>query len=186
MKILTEADVFTASVTVPENGDPRDAPSVETPFQALVNRTRNLANRLARREVYCQCTIPDGTGPYSGGALAPLSIVSQSGGFTVASSRLVPPTAGKYLVQGLLAVTSSSTSNPAVLTLSVLHAAVYRPVGAAVRFSASPSGPIAGCFSIVVDITSTDDRIGLYWDNLNPTVSAAALGAPQILMRRID
>lgn len=43
---LVEADEFTASVTVPEDGDDRNAASVETGFQALTNRTRNLVNRL--------------------------------------------------------------------------------------------------------------------------------------------
>lgn len=45
-KNLTEVDEFTANVTVPEGGDSRTAASVETPFQALANRSRNAKNRL--------------------------------------------------------------------------------------------------------------------------------------------
>jgi hypothetical protein len=43
---LTEADEFTESVQVPDDGDDRNAASVETSFQALTNRTRNLWNLL--------------------------------------------------------------------------------------------------------------------------------------------
>jgi hypothetical protein len=42
---LTEADAFTGSVTVPDGGDARTAASVETPFQALTNRTNYMLLR---------------------------------------------------------------------------------------------------------------------------------------------
>ncbi len=45
-KNLTEVDEYTANVTVPEGGDARTALSVETPFQALANRSLNAKNRL--------------------------------------------------------------------------------------------------------------------------------------------
>lgn len=41
-KVLTEVDAFDASITVPEDGDTRNAASVETPLQSLANRTKNL------------------------------------------------------------------------------------------------------------------------------------------------
>jgi len=43
---LTDIDTFTSAVTVPDGGDPRTAASVELPFQAVANRTRNVKNRL--------------------------------------------------------------------------------------------------------------------------------------------
>jgi hypothetical protein len=43
---LTEADAFTADVSVPDDGDDRNAASVEVPLQALTNRTRYLLNLL--------------------------------------------------------------------------------------------------------------------------------------------
>lgn len=45
-KDLTEVNEFTTNVTVPEGGDPRTASSVETPFQALANRTLHNRKRL--------------------------------------------------------------------------------------------------------------------------------------------
>lgn len=42
---LTDVDTFTDPVSVPAAGDNRTSASVETPFQALANRTRNLKNR---------------------------------------------------------------------------------------------------------------------------------------------
>lgn len=51
-KNLTEVDEYTADVAVPVGSDARTAASVETPFQALANRTRWLANGIERiREV---------------------------------------------------------------------------------------------------------------------------------------
>ena len=43
---LSESSVFTTPVTVPEDGDDRDAASVLTAFQALTDRTRNLKTVL--------------------------------------------------------------------------------------------------------------------------------------------
>lgn len=43
---LVEVDEFTPAVTVPEDGDDRDALSVKQGFQPLANRTRNLLNRI--------------------------------------------------------------------------------------------------------------------------------------------
>lgn len=43
---LTEADTFTADVSVPDDGDDRNAASVEVPLQSLTNRTRHLLNLL--------------------------------------------------------------------------------------------------------------------------------------------
>lgn len=42
---LTETSTFTANVSVPDAGDARTAASVETPFQAVTNRTKNLNDR---------------------------------------------------------------------------------------------------------------------------------------------
>lgn len=44
---LTDADVFPPDVSVPDDGDDRNAASVEPAFQALANRTRYLLERLA-------------------------------------------------------------------------------------------------------------------------------------------
>ena len=45
-KDLTDSSTFTAPVSVPVDSDPRNAASVETPFQALANRTRYLLNQI--------------------------------------------------------------------------------------------------------------------------------------------
>ena len=43
---LTDVSTFTDPVAVPVDSDPRNAASVETPFQALANRTRYLLNQI--------------------------------------------------------------------------------------------------------------------------------------------
>lgn len=45
-KDLVDLDVFTNPVRVPVGTDPRNAASVETPFQALANRTEFLRERI--------------------------------------------------------------------------------------------------------------------------------------------
>jgi hypothetical protein len=42
---LTPVDAFTSPVTVPDDGDPKSAASVELPFQALADRVEFLRNR---------------------------------------------------------------------------------------------------------------------------------------------
>lgn len=56
---LTETTTFTSSVTVPDDGDTENAASVEVPFQALANRTKNLDTRLGERGI--SSTLNDGT-----------------------------------------------------------------------------------------------------------------------------
>lgn len=50
-KNLVEVATFTANVSVPEGADARTAASVETPFQALANRTKYLKDNEAARFV---------------------------------------------------------------------------------------------------------------------------------------
>lgn len=45
-KDLVDVDAFTSPITVPVDGDPRNALSVEVPFQALADRTRHVFSRF--------------------------------------------------------------------------------------------------------------------------------------------
>jgi hypothetical protein len=45
-QVLIEGTTFAATVSVPEDGDARNAASITTPFQSLTDRTRTLKNRL--------------------------------------------------------------------------------------------------------------------------------------------
>jgi hypothetical protein len=58
---ITEVSAFTAPVTVPADGDVRNAASVDGAFQALANRTLYLRNALMTGAVF-------GTGAWSDGA----------------------------------------------------------------------------------------------------------------------
>lgn len=66
-KVLVEVDTFTASIAVPEDGDDENALSVETPFQALANRTKNTKGRIdawlgsAMRLIDVRAAVPDNT-----------------------------------------------------------------------------------------------------------------------------
>lgn len=68
---LTETSTFDADVEVPDSGDARTAASVETPFQALANRTRWLFGAVSglligRRRLYT-ATAVSGIGVFVGG-----------------------------------------------------------------------------------------------------------------------
>lgn len=108
MKILTEADSFDASVTVPEGGDARTAGSVETPMQALTNRHRYTYNRMqaAAIRILAQST-----------AILeqplPLQLVGQLGsGFAVDGStyQITVPAAGTYFATVALDVAAAATT----------------------------------------------------------------------------
>ena len=45
-KNLTDASTYSSPIAVPVDSDPRNAASVETPFQQLANRTKYLADRV--------------------------------------------------------------------------------------------------------------------------------------------
>lgn len=45
-KLLVDQDTFPGAISVPVNGDPRDAVSLEVPFQGLANRTRSMRSEL--------------------------------------------------------------------------------------------------------------------------------------------
>lgn len=59
---LTDVDVFTSAVTVPDGGDPRTAASVEVPFQALANRTLNVKNKVDNLGVTGGLTVTHSSG----------------------------------------------------------------------------------------------------------------------------
>lgn len=51
-KNLTDSDIFTTPISVPVDTDARNAASVETPFQALANRTKFLHSRSEAEQVF--------------------------------------------------------------------------------------------------------------------------------------
>ncbi len=125
---LTEADAYTADVTVPEDGDSRNAASVEGPFQALANRTEYLLRR-GRSAAYH--VTASGVGA---GATLTLTTQRQSTGFSVAANAVTVPAAGVYLALVQAEVTDDGTSDPELQQIilnvagsPVLSARGYRP-----------------------------------------------------------
>lgn len=98
-KILTDVDAFSADVTVPEDGDARNAASVEPAFQKLANRTRRNKNRLdalagARTKLVPleYCRPPDGYGVSPGVNLLSVELATASvWTFSANSNRLQIP-----------------------------------------------------------------------------------------------
>lgn len=140
-KVLTEVDTFSATVTVPEGGDARNAASVEGAFQVFANRTRNLKNRFDAAEHYYAAYTVAGT---SNGLGSPYSLteLKKSGSFALASylagHSVQVPQAGTYLVAINLLVTCAGTTNPAgASTAARLLSAAETARFEAIRWSAS-------------------------------------------------
>lgn len=96
-KNLTEVDEYTASVTVPEDGDNRNAASVETPFQALANRSLNAKNRLS--VVEARGHIVEAKFAYGDGGATPIATCTDGNGWQdIASVTLTEVQAGDLVV----------------------------------------------------------------------------------------
>lgn len=119
---LTEVDTYPANVSVPSDGDTENAASVQTAFQALANRTKYLKSRVdalieavTAGAVYAEIA-SNGSG-IAEGAKFPLTLVSQSGGFSIdAGENLVLPAGGgaAYLLLANFAFTHSSTASSTI------------------------------------------------------------------------
>lgn len=82
---LVEVSEFTTSVVVPEDGDPRDAASVEVPFQALTNRALFLRNHTPGAAEFYELDVP--LGPASD----PTTFAFQNGPFGLSQSSTSTP-----------------------------------------------------------------------------------------------
>jgi len=110
MKTLTEANTFTSAITVPENGEDRNALSIESPFQALTNRTRNILNRLLALENFATYTMANVGGTPVGGICALSESAYNAGPFVYSGNEITVPRAGTYLVYASCNVDASDNS----------------------------------------------------------------------------
>jgi len=117
-KALVESNEFTASVVVPEDGDPRTAASVEMPFQALANRTTNLKERVDMLDAFAAYRITaSGQPPF---ANATLTEIAQSGGFSNTTNTItVPAKPGLYLATLSVSCTFDGAEGPHYLGLNL-------------------------------------------------------------------
>jgi|GEM_PF-6988060 len=112
-KVLTEADAFTATVTVPEGGDARTAESVEAPLQALANRTNALMRR-GRNAAYNVAS-----SDLAAGGNYTLTTQVASTGFSHAANAVTVPAPGRYLVMVSALVTDTDTNDPTIVFIGL-------------------------------------------------------------------
>jgi hypothetical protein len=154
-KILNEVDAFSADITVPEDGDPRNAASVEVAFQALANRTRYLNNRLAYASYGVQGNNVDNGGKFT------LTEETNSGGFVLDNNEITVPAVGVYLIEASGVFTSSTDTNPLVFGMVVLHGSDDVVTCASTRFSGNGAHLIHASGVGVVDVTDPSDKISV-------------------------
>lgn len=113
---LTEADTYTANVSVPDAADARTAASVETPFQALTNRAKYLYTRLTKLAGFYS----DGT--FHIGAQAAIVVAAEwvwgvpsIGWFSTGNAQvLVVPVGAECLPNGATWTGCTARVNPAI------------------------------------------------------------------------
>jgi hypothetical protein len=143
---LTEVDTFTSSVSVPVAGDPREAASVVTGFQALANRTRNLLGRH-KAAVFAV------SGSKSAGSAFDLAPHGGSTSFVLASDQVQVPMPGTYLIRLQGRFRSDDTgANPEIGALIVIGGAPY-VYSTSVRSGTSTSTLAASQIETVAEIT---------------------------------
>jgi hypothetical protein len=117
-KVLTETSTFPSTVTVPEDGDSRNAASVETPFQALANRTRKLNDRLDVIEQAASFDI-SGAAIALGSKATLTELQDPKSAYSVSSNRVVLPAVGKYAINYYAELTCTDTTNPCAISLEL-------------------------------------------------------------------
>lgn len=119
---LTESSSFTTNVSVPDGGDARTAASVETPFQALTNRTKYLKARTDALGNYARFRIEAPSPGVASGSkltLANPHLAAVNNGFTLASNEITVPAAGIYLVSAILRLVCSDTNEPLAMLCKI-------------------------------------------------------------------
>lgn len=153
MKTLNETDAFSADITVPEDGDPRNAASVEGAFQKLTNRTRYLNNRLAFA-VYRF----DGSDVLGGNKFT-LTEMENVGGFVLGNNEITVPAVGKYLIELCGMFATDSDTNPVTFGAFVQHGLNYVGSAEGTRFSGNSDHVVGASGMCVVNVTDTTYKI---------------------------
>jgi hypothetical protein len=180
---LTEVDEFTANVTVPSGGDPRNAASVFSPFQALANRTTNLDGRVTPVEPLQDCAVYSISGTTTGKFT--LTEVFNSGGFSVASNEITVPSAGKYALQCSGTLQANSATNPLKFGYVMKMTGGTTTVGEALntRFSATLADEIGVAGVGFADVvTPGTDTLSVYVNTSQLTPSGAV---SYLIIRRV-
>lgn len=119
---LTESEAYTANVSIPDDGDARNAASVESAYQALANRTKYLKAKVDPMLMHARfgiSAVSPGVASGSKLTLAALDLPINSGDFTLSSNEIVVPAAGVYLVAALLRMACSAATEPLTITANI-------------------------------------------------------------------
>jgi hypothetical protein len=156
-KNLTEVDEYTANVTVPEGGDARTAASVETPFQALANRTLNHKNRLDQHDTDI-AAVP-----------RPVRVQQRLGAGTTASAKALSAGAGWEDIDSL--TLSGLEANDVVFVTARFRAAVVSAsnIFASFRLTQHPSGGSESLLGVVESVRCSENA----GENHHVTLTAA-------------
>lgn len=152
---LIEVSTFTASVSVPDPGDARTAASVEVPYQALANRTRNNKDRLdAILSQNASYTVGDVTDFITSGDKIKLTQLGATAGLTLVGREVTAVNAGFYHVLASMTVLSVDVTNPLAHTISVDVNGVAQMTSRSTRFS-NAAADLGVCIVVNAFLTLT-------------------------------
>jgi hypothetical protein len=196
---LVEVDAFDASVTVPDDGDTENAASVETGFQSLANRTKNLDARIAdllakvsALEVFADVAI-SGSG-IAEGAKFTLALTAQLGGFSIDGGQNLVLPAGSgaaYLLMLNFEFDHSATASntilfhPQIVDKGITTSYVVSPTGLHQNTDHPTNNMIVSASAIVTGVNPALDLFKFALIVTNTGVSGTYDGSGNVVVRRI-
>lgn len=151
---LTEVETYAANVSVPDDGDARNAASVVSAFQVLADRAKYLK---AKADLVAQFALYR----ISGAAIAQnakatlTELLDPATAYALASDEVSFPAVGYYAISVRASMTSSdAATNPRSIALTAMVNAVDVAEAVGYRFSATAAHVVAGSFQRILQITN--------------------------------
>lgn len=150
---LTEVETYTADVSVPDDGDARNAASVEGAFQALANRAKYLKGKADLVAQFALYTISGAAVAQNANATL-TETYDPATAYALASNVVSFPAVGYYAISCRASYTSSDAStNPRSIGITALLNSVDVAEAIGYRFSATAAHIVTGSFHRILQIT---------------------------------
>lgn len=151
---LTETETYAANVTVPDDGDARNAASVESAFQVLADRSKYLKAKADLVALFALYTISGSAVAQNANATL-TETYDPATAYGLASNVVSFPAVGFYAISCRASFTSSdAATNPRSMGITALLNGVDIAEAIGYRFSATAAHIVAGSFHRILQITN--------------------------------
>lgn len=158
--ILTETSTFSATVTVPDDGDPGAAASVVSGMQSLTNRTLYLNDNKRGVPAYAAQFSFNSGAVAAGGTVVPITqdFSFPSGDWGISSNVITVPVVGVYLVSAKLSASNGSAVDNVLceIFMEVATSQFGSIVGYRPGTDTSDSARMTGESTVIIGNTATD------------------------------